>query len=770
MPGGARNAVGRVLASGLCVAALACLGGLFADKAHAGVYKMLLCAGNNGSNGFDVATNTTSAQNPGGIFSFENYCGPAPDPAGNSAFLRIAENQPSGSAGVNAYGSMSWTTAPWVNILGGGGYTRMPNAFNDGWRGRFWLEGWDGSANNVLMQGAGVQNGSCGGVCWATTSTFASHLWPFPGYGSYRRFVFELLCVRAAGCDRSNFNAVDANTMLLILDDTFPVQLSLTNTGAPLFAGQWVKGTQTATYVWNDLGSGIRFEWINIDGGRAYTLDHAASCNLGWTSHNGEFARVFQPCPTGSNINRSFAFNSATLADGAHTVQACAQDYGQQQGGGASCDQRVIRVDNTAPAAPLNLRAVTPDGDRYRDSFDVKWDLPANAGSPITRVHYRVVDAGGAVVVPEKVATGTNPVQLTGVSGPPNSGNYKLQLWLEDQVGFVGPAASVPLPRDTNPPAAPQDVSVTVRNRSRGEDGFDVRWRNLIDAGSPVVRAYYEVRAPDGEVVVPTQVVEGQNVQAITELSSPSGRGEFELRIWLADGEGNVGAAASVPLSYSCVRAENGAGTRLTLGVGASPAPSLIVRQGEGSILSGRLLGGGVGVGSAPVCVFSRVKTEFEREFIGLAMTSADGSYRFPVAPGPSRRLQVAYRAGHREVEADADIETIVKPTLKTPKPVVRNKTFAYFEGEIPGPNNNRVVVVLQVRSGKGWLAFRRYRTRENGRYKLRYHFRRTSRATTYEMRAQVRETTGYPYLQGNSAPLRLRVVPGKVGKRAKAR
>jgi hypothetical protein len=75
---------------------------LAAGTARAAEYKMLLCAGNTGSNSFDTATNTTSPQNPGGIFSFENYCGPAPDPAGNNAFLRIAENQSGGSAGNSA--------------------------------------------------------------------------------------------------------------------------------------------------------------------------------------------------------------------------------------------------------------------------------------------------------------------------------------------------------------------------------------------------------------------------------------------------------------------------------------------------------------------------------------------------------------------------------------------------------------------------------------------------------------------------------------------
>ncbi|MGD9735126.1 MAG: Ig-like domain repeat protein [Solirubrobacterales bacterium] len=852
-----------------CCLMLVCVGVacLCAGTAKASYYKAVLCAGNNGSNGFATATNTASANNPGGIFSFENYCGPAPYPAGSNAFLRIAENQSGGNAGYTAYGSMSWTAPPYVWIAAGGGYTREPNAFNAGWRGRFWLEGYDGSMNNVLVQGSGVANGDCGGVCWATTSTFASHLWPFGGYGSYRRFVFELTCYREAGCDRSNFNAVDANTMVLTLNDVDPSHISLTNTGSGMLAGTWVRGTQPVNWNVSDQGSGMRFERLRVDGGERYAIDWRGNCDLGAWGSSGEFARQFQPCPVGGPWGRSYGLDTATLTDGAHTVQVCSQDYGQAVGisgsGGESCDQRTIHVDNHAPAAPGGLAIVSSNPHRYLDHFGARWSLATDAGSPITKVHYKIVNAAGTVVVPEQTVSATNPTALGSIAGPKAAGDYQLRVWLEDAVGLSGPVATVPIPHDTTPPAAPQSLRVTgpstahwnstvnlgwnditddgspittvhyeIVNRagelvgsahtvtgqgiealqsiqapaSRGEykarvwledeegntgapasvplpldttppaapqglavaapstprsaEGFDVRWRNVTDNGSPIDAAHYQVLDGSGKVVVGTRDLSGSNPQAISEIDAPRAAGAYTLRVWLSDAEGNVGVPSEAPLAYNCVRSDVGGGNVLTAGVGAKHDSILTVQQGHGSTVGGSLQGANGPVGGAAVCVFSRVVTDSGREFVGTAMTRADGSYIFPVAGGPSRELTAEYRSDAREIEAKATIQTRIKPLLHLVKTKVRNKHKAVFFGRIPGPHNDDVVVVLQVKSGKGWRAFRRYRTRRNGRYRVPYRFTQTNRGATYVMRAQVRRTVGLPYEPGNSRRVKLRVLP----------
>lgn len=756
-----RNPAAIAFAGLFLAVALACV---FTATANASYYKMLLCAGNNGSNGFATATNTASPTNPGGIFSFENYCGPAPDPAGNNAFLRIAEQMPSGMAGNTAYGSMSWTAPGFVSIVAGGGYTRIPNAFNDGWRGRFWAEGYDGSTNNILMQGSGVANGSCGGVCWATTPNFAPHLWPFGGYGNYRRFVFELTCFRPAGCDRANFNAVDANTLNLTLNDVDPAKINLT--GGVIASGAWVRGPQNVTWNTSDLGSGIRFESIRVDGSVRQVLDWRGSCNIDATGTSGEFARDFQPCPVGGPWGRVHTLDTASVSDGTHTVQVCAQDYGQAVGisgsGGASCDQRTIHTDNTPPSAPVGLSIVTPNPTRYVSAVGASWNLPADPGSPVTKVHYAITDPSGKnVIVPEKIASGVNPKTIDSIGAPAAPGDYRLRVWLEDQVGLVGQPAVIPIPHDTSAPAAPEDVSVTAPKTPRSSQGFDVSWRNVGDAGAPINAAHYQVVNGKGEVVVPTHDVVGDNPQSIANLATPRERGVYTLRLWITDAEGNASQPVKAPLAFDCLRSDIRGGHSLTAGLGKKGKDRIAVRQGGGARFAGRLAGKGDGLAEVPLCVFSRIVTKHHKRFLGLAVTGRDGRFSFAVEPGPSRDVIAVYRPNHRELRARARVETKVRPTLHLTNSVVHNRGRpAVFKGRIPGPDAAGITVLLQVEDGKGWRVYRQGLSGPGGRFVMRYPFRETFTATTYTIRAKVNRQRDYAYHPGASKKIEVPVLP----------
>lgn len=742
----------------LALTATACIA---ASDAKAAYYKMVACAGNNGAPPYLTGTNTASPQNPGGIFEFHVWCnGAGGDPPGEHAMMRIAENQPGGNAGHGAYGHFVFDTPSYVHFKAAGGYTRQFNAFNDGWRARFWVASASSTAQ-IMIQGAGLPNS---GGQWASTGIFGPHLWPIAGYWDFTRFVYEMQCVRPAGCDRSNYNATDLNGLLFILSDDVNSHVEFTGTGSALWQGRWVRGNHNATFQVSDLGSGLRHERLRIDGAQRWNWDHWPECNTSSSQVNGEWARSYQPCPTGGPWGRSVPLHTATLADGAHAVQVCTQDYGQYQGlngtGGESCVSRTIRTDNTAPGAPSGLHVTSSNPQRYLDRVGAIFSLPQNQGSPITRAHYQVIDSAGEVVKSTQTLNATNPTALSGIELPPKSGAYRLRVWLEDQVGLSGPAATAQIPRDTTPPAAPQDLSVTAPSTSRAADGFDVRWRNVLDAGSPISQAHYRVRNAAGAVVVPTQTVAEGNVQSIANIETPQERGGYTFEAWLEDAEGNVGVPTAAPLAYQCMRSRVGGGNALTSGLGADSAGEEIVKQGDGSTLRGRVAAGTDGVSGAALCVFSRVVTSQAREFVGFAMSGPDGSYQFPIPAGASRELTVIYRSGAREVASRATIHTKVRPFFKVRRKVVYNKTFAKFTGSIPGPDNDRVVIVLQVRRGKGWLAFRRYRTRGDGKFTVGYRFNRTTVPTKYVMRAQVRTQAGYPYLQGNSKRLKLIVRP----------
>lgn len=223
---------------------------------------------------------------------------------------------------------------------------------------------------------------------------------------------------------------------------------------------------------------------------------------------------------------------------------------------------------------------------------------------------------------------------------------------------------------------------------------------------------------------------------------------------------GASGNSVSPAQAGNCILSDAEGGTLLTTGLGDGQAETLVVKQGEGATLSGALRGPAGGISGALVCIYGTVITEAEGTLLGIAVTGQDGSFTFALGPGPSRDITAVYRTSQGEISAGALLQTRAVPTLRLHSTTIHNSNFAHFSGEIPGPNNDGVMVVLQVKRGKGWMVFHRYSTRNGGRFAMRYRFTRTFVPTIYTMRAQVLGGPLYPYLTGNSPPVALRVLP----------
>ena len=429
-------------------------------------------------------------------------------------------------------------------------YTRVPGYFNSGWRSRFWGEGYDGGEYNILMQGSGV---AYEGINAPATSNFNYHAWPFGSYGDYKRLVFAMTCYRPAGCSREGWNAADANSIAITLNDKEAPHVNWEG-DSHVLAGDWVRGNNAIAWRESDQGSGLRFSRLKLDGATLSdgTIDYQANggCRTGHSDANGEFARDFTPCTQGPYL-RYYPLRTEWFSDGQHQISTCVQDFAQYQHLGESatesCDTRTIHTDNSAPGKPAALAIRSSNPARYLDHFGATFSLPPDPGSPIAKVHYEILNSADEVVVPERVATGTNPTEVADIQGPKTPGAYHLKLWLEDSVGFVGQAAEVAIPHDTTPPAAPQSLRVAGAD-THWLEKLDLRWQNLVDEGSPIDTAHYELIDRSGEVVGSAHTLGGENIEQAQGLEAPAQRGYYEVRVWLSDEEGNTGAPASVPL------------------------------------------------------------------------------------------------------------------------------------------------------------------------------------------------------------------------------
>lgn len=345
----------RTVTIALCLMVLAVgIGCIAAANANAASYDVVFCAAGNGSG------DPVPAVNPA-FFDWHTDCGvPASYPADGDHYLRLNENI-TGTAAQGDEVSMSWSAPPFTAILAGGGFTREPNAFNAGWRARFYGEDWGGGIHNVMLQGSGIEGtGELPYITKNTTSIFASHLWPFGGWDDYRRFVFGLACMRPGGCDRANFNAVDANTITLVADDRQEAEVFFQD--SPTVRGEWVSGYQVLVWSEADRGSGLRFSRLGIDGATLGdgTIDYQArgDCQIGYRDGGGEFAKSLKPCPLGPYI-RFYGLETKNLSDGQHMLSACLQDYGQYIHTAYSCEQHTIHTDNTAPGKPAGLEVTS---------------------------------------------------------------------------------------------------------------------------------------------------------------------------------------------------------------------------------------------------------------------------------------------------------------------------------------------------------------------------------------------------------------------------
>jgi hypothetical protein len=206
-------------------------------------------------------------------------------------------------------------------------------------------------------------------------------------------------------------------------------------------------------------------------------------------------------------------------------------------------------------------------------------------------------------------------------------------------------------------------------------------------------------------------------------------------------------------------------GAQLSAQFKKSESDKVTVPYDGGADLRGSLTTAeGSPVAGATLCIQESVLNSFHRVRGHQSVTTdANGHYKYEVRGGPSRQLLIGYRHDASQINQSVDYLAHARPEIKASRRKVHNGERVGLTGTVPGPNKDERVVVLQASApGSGrWLTFRKAITDKNGNWVSGYRFDHTNVATTYLIRALLPNQANYPYQEGASRPVRIRVKPG---------
>lgn len=338
--------------------------------------------------------------------------------------------------------------------------------------------------------------------------------------------------------------------------------------GGPLLGGGWQRGRVSAEMRATD-NVGVRATRLTTGGTtRALRVERC------------DYTRPV-PCPGGTQA--SHELDTADLRDGRHAVSLAATDAA----GNERVVERIVRIDNHAPARVSGIRVLGTQGVRSTNSFDVRWDSPPGQVAPIARAHYRLCRAAA----PQNCVQGTRAGGVGGMDdlSVPSRGSWRLRVWLEDAAGNTtadSASASVTLRFDDRTPARLETGFAAagggLEPRATVTLGTRAVLRGSLSgaAGAPV---------SGGPISVVTRVRGADRFQRVGQTRTDAS-GDFRLRLPSGPSRRVVAAfhgdGRHRPAS---------AGARLVVRAGSSLRVSRHrVRNGDRVRFSGRLMGGWV--------------------------------------------------------------------------------------------------------------------------------------------------------------------------------
>jgi hypothetical protein len=232
----------------------------------------------------------------------------------------------------------------------------------------------------------------------------------------------------------------------------------------------------------------------------------------------------------------------------------------------------------------------------------------------------------------------------------------------------------------------------------------------------------------------------------------------------LGDPNFTCSPAQTVNVDNSCAESAVAGGDALSAEFDQSKAETVTVGYGEPAAVTGQLSSNaGDPVPGATLCVkAATIGIDQKANAVGLVKTDANGRFSYEVAPGPNREVVIGYRHDASQVARQVRYYSRTLPSLSGAPTKLRNGKRVWLTGQLPAPNNSGRVVVLQANivGSKRWITFRRASTGPLGGFRSSYHFTSTTRPTTYRFRAVAPTQAGYPWIEGTSKPVAVRVKP----------
>jgi hypothetical protein len=603
------------------------------------------------------------------------------------------------------------------------------------------------SNGSTLVDGCSWTPSATGGACGV--QIYAGDYNPIPASSALYTEVFCAYGPCPVGSGWYGWASL-TYVAVTVLDQTLP---GIGNAGGDLWTDDWVSGTRRVSFDASD-NTGIKEVRALIDGQQVARDGRGCDPTL-------------KTCPNWPGAGLDVATGQG-IADGVHDLTLEARDRGDN----VAQASRKVRIDNTAPAAPLDVSVTGGEGWRRTNGFEVAWTSPAQDAAPIAGLEYRLCPAGGdeaKCVSGSRAGTDIRSLDKLEVPAP---GDWTLTLWLRDAAGNARAETAAPgvhLRLDPDPPA--------VVIRAMNPDDPARVTVNASDALGGVTRGEIEVRrlGTDAWRAMPTEMAADGFSAMIDDERLQDGL--YELRARAVDAAGN---------ERSTDRRESGDPARVTLPVrvktrmqvgktkrvsarGARRKRTMrtiyvrrpLLSQGRRVRLRGRLTApGGNALQGVEVEVVARLAVDGAAfQPVATLKTTKSGRFTYLLPAGASRIVQFRYpgTAKIRAQTQEVRVRVRASSTIRVDRKRLVNGEPATFSGRLRGgflPGGGKLVELQYFDRGK-WRTFRTLTAAaSDGRWSYSYRFDGTRGTRRYRFRLRVPRENGYPFSAGVSRPI----------------